>query len=144
MPLMNGPVAGHDGVMEQQTIDSDFRISGTRPWDGLLVRWYGSPAVRRRLAGDWERMLGRAASPSSVWRVPVARQRVLLASPDIRRLVGVLCGQQRLSPRGVAMAHQLLTDGTGPLYAVGPARDLANAVRAVLRELEPPAAALAR
>ncbi len=82
-------------------------------------------------------MLSQSRRPASIRRAPLARQRVLLAAGDIRRLVGVLSGPGPLPPRGVAMARQLLTDGSGPLYAVGPRLDLAPALDAVLRELDP-------
>jgi hypothetical protein len=98
-----------------------------------------SPEARRRLAQQWELVLVRASRPGSVrpWQAPVARRAVLAAGDDLRRLVGLLCGSEPVPATGILMAHRLLTDGTGPLYAVGDSRDLAAAVRETIRQLDP-------
>lgn len=38
---------------------------------------------------------------------------------------------------GLAMAHDLISDGTGPMYDRRRSADLASAVRAVIEHLEP-------
>jgi hypothetical protein len=98
-----------------------------------------SPAARRRLAQQWELVLVRAYRPGSVsaWQAPVARRTVLAAADDLRRLVGLLSGSEPVPAAGILMARRLLTDGTGPLYAVGNSRDLATAVRETVRQLDP-------
>lgn len=99
-----------------------------------------SPKARRRLAEQWELVLVRAHRPGSMtaWQAPVARLAVLAAADDIRRLVGLLSGSEPLPAPGILMARHLLTNGAGPLYAVGNSRDLAAAVRHTVRRLDPP------
>jgi hypothetical protein len=48
--------------------------------------------------------------------VPLARRDVRAARSALRDLVAALLQEGDVSPRGVALAERLLTDGTSPLY----------------------------
>ncbi|HWM59383.1 MAG TPA: hypothetical protein VNO83_16260 [Pseudonocardia sp.] len=89
---------------------------------------------RRALAASWEKMInGDYYTPYA----PVRWSAVTAAAPEIRRLVTALRTEQPVPARGVALAHVLLTDGTGPLFHHQPDRDLAAAVRDAVQCLDP-------
>jgi hypothetical protein len=48
--------------------------------------------------------------------VPLARRDVRAARSSLRDLAAALREDGEVSPRGVALAERLLTDGTSPLY----------------------------
>jgi hypothetical protein len=90
---------------------------------------------RRRLARDWGHVLRMARERS--YRGMVCRDRVVAAEPDIRELQRSLRAALPVPARGVAMASQLLTDATGPLYNRRCAADLGAAIREAVRQLDP-------
>jgi hypothetical protein len=69
------------------------------------------PAARHRLAAALRRLVRGERAP-----VPIARERVCGAAPDLRLLASRLDGPGRVAPAGVARARLLVGDGTGPLY----------------------------
>ncbi len=69
--------------------------------------------------------------------MPLPRERILAAAPEILDLAARLRAPAPVPVRGVAMAHRLLTDGAGPLYRRGSASVLSDAIAAVSRHLDP-------
>lgn len=105
-----------------------------------------APAKRRQLAVGWQDILdrelaGRGAGPviasGRQSAIPVRRSQVLAAADEIRALVAALRAGRYVPPRGVAIAHLLLTDGAGPLYNPANRLDLAQEIRTALRHLDP-------
>jgi hypothetical protein len=60
--------------------------------------------------------------------VPVRRQEILREREFIVALVEDLRSDDELSPRGIALVEELLTDGSSPLFAGGPDGDLHRAL----------------
>jgi hypothetical protein len=90
--------------------------------------------ARVKLARLFERVLDTANEPE--WNpyaaVSIQRTSVRLAASDLRRLIDLLRGPQRISAQGVLMAYRLLTDGGGPLYRdLGDERRLVFAARRI-------------
>jgi hypothetical protein len=98
-----------------------------------------APRNRARLAGNWERLLAAAARPRRglSGRVPIARARVLDAEPEILTLIDALNSGGPVPAQGVALARQLLTDGTGPVYNRAAFDDLGERVAQAASELDP-------
>lgn len=103
----------------------DAQLAADRPpeWSRLYTVRAGqlvSRPFRTELAANWNRvleiatgeMLGTASGRRLLRREPIAN-----AAPQIRELVNLLLGPEPVTARGVATAHLLLTDGTGPLYS---------------------------
>jgi hypothetical protein len=99
-----------------------------------------SVTFRNELADNWDHVMevaaGRTATPGRS-RSPLRRDRVADAEPRIRELVTLLRGPQPVPARGVAVAHQLLTDGTGPLYQPASKTALSEAVADAIALLNP-------
>ncbi len=77
-----------------------------------------NPRMRHTLAGSWEDVLFMSHRPADrlSGRVPICRDRVRRAEPEIRELIAALQATGPVPARGVAMAVCLLTDGAGPIY----------------------------
>jgi hypothetical protein len=125
-------------------LDLDRALATGHPADhdrlrALRAATLVAPAARRRLAGNWERVLTNWQQPAGPWegRVPLQRARVREAADPIRELVGTLRAAGPVPARGVALAHLLLTDATGPLYNGRSRVDLADAVREAIHFLDP-------
>jgi hypothetical protein len=77
-----------------------------------------SPRRRRVLASNIRRLVDDAQEPprglSS--QVPLARGEILKQRVLLLDLASDLCGDDELSPRGVALVERLLTDGASPIY----------------------------
>jgi hypothetical protein len=99
----------------------------------VLREW----TTRAVLANGWAAVLERADGSRALIdsRIPVVRQRVREAEPDIRAMIDVLRDSLPVQARGVAMASRLLSDGTGPLYSVRNAEDLRAGVQEALHHL---------
>ena len=98
-----------------------------------------APSTRQALAGYWENVLARLGerpSPASS-RIPLRHDSVRLAQDDIRSLVDLLRSSPVVAARGVALAHLLLTDGTGPLYSKYAVTRLPLAVQNAITYLDP-------
>lgn len=100
------------------------------------------PTERRSIADALRRVLCEAREPAhpSPARIVPNRSTVTSADQELSLLADTLAEPGPVAAQGVAEAHLLLTDGTGPLY--NPRRDglRSTAARAV-RELRPWAAA---
>jgi hypothetical protein len=99
-----------------------------------------SRTFRTELAGNWDHVLGVAlgdAAASGQVRAILRRSRIAEAEPRIRELINLLLGPQSLPVGGIASAHMLLTDGTGPLYSSISTTSLSDAVAEVVARLDP-------
>jgi hypothetical protein len=83
-------------------------------------------ATRERIANAIERVIADAAGPVPVLspRVPLARAAVNSCAPRLRAIAGRLHSDRFVSPRGVAQAAILISEGSSPLYAVGSSDDV--------------------
>ncbi len=88
-------------------------------------------AVIRLLAATGPRPAGRTA------QVPVNRQGVRAARPELAALLTRLLDGRPVEVRGLARLSELLSDGTGPLYRAADPLNLAAAFREVLDSLYP-------
>ena len=97
----------------------------------LTARW--------QLAEAWQAILSthQRPTPAGRWRVVPVRNRVGSARSEITELVAVLCSPEPVAPAGVAMAHLLLKDGCGPLYAPATECSFNAAVQRCLDALGP-------
>jgi len=116
--------------------------AGASPESGPLIalraRALVVPAQRRRLASDWERVVRAARErPASTKQVPLRRDWIVAAEADIRELQRSLRASAPVPARGVAMASNLLTDGTGPVYNRNSRADLRAAVQEAIQHLDP-------
>ena len=78
-----------------------------------------SLSFRTELADNWDRVLGIATgqeAASGTGRRFLRKEPIAEAAPQIRELTALLRAPEPVSARGVASAHRLLTDGTGPLF----------------------------
>ncbi len=125
----------------------DARLAaGVSPESGRLIalraRALVVPARRRRLAGDWDRLVRVARERPATARVPLRRDRIVAAEADIRELQRSLRASAPVPARGVAIASNLLTDGAGPVYNRNSRVDLRSAVQEAIRQLDPTTALL--
>jgi len=119
----------------------DQRLSSGEPPEssGLLARRAQTLVLvetRRALARDWEHLL-RVAHGRAATGVPLRRQCIIAAEPDIADMLRALVTELPTPARGVAMAHLLLRDGAGPLYNAESPVDLGTAVRDATTQLDP-------
>jgi hypothetical protein len=75
-----------------------------------------SRCTRAELADGLDLILASAQQPPSSHRVRPRHSSVLANAPLLRELALTLRGPEPLYARGIAMVHQLLTDGSGPMY----------------------------
>jgi hypothetical protein len=100
---------------------------------------------RRASARNWEHLLdviGRDRG-RPYRRIPLCRERITAAEPDVRAMLCALETPLPVPVRGVAMAGLLLSDGAGPLYNRRCSTDLSEAVHQVTGELSPSASLVA-
>jgi hypothetical protein len=97
------------------------------------------PSNRAQLAAYWEHLLERAHSAPAVvgGPIPLAREQILTARPEIVELSAALRARSPVPVRGVAQATMLLTDGTGPVYSRHSRRDLRAELRTAIARLDP-------
>jgi hypothetical protein len=90
-----------------------------------------TPASRARLAAGLERVVATADEPTTALRsaIPVRRRPVRGARHELMRLAGELRHMPEPRPRGVAMAEQLLTEPSSPLYTASSSDEVASAAR---------------
>lgn len=108
------------------------RLLATRAQQIVALRW------RRELARHWERLLEVAArQPRGGSRVPLCRDQILGAGDDVLDLAAHLRAPLPVRAAGVAAAHVLLTDATGPLYNRRNGTALTAQLRRITAQLDP-------
>jgi hypothetical protein len=123
----------------------DARLAAGAPPEGtrllaVRARMLVSAGRRERLARNWDLLVRSARQrPAGRLRVPLCRDRILAAEPDIRAMERALRARLPVPVRGVAMASSLLADATGPVYNRRSAVELGDALRAALAHLDPSA-----
>lgn len=98
-----------------------------------------TPRIRQASAANWEHLLLISREPRRglSGRVPICRERVQHAEPEIRELITALRAPGPVPARGVAIATNLLTDGRGPIYNPKAAGELTSAVALAVQCLDP-------
>ena len=108
------------------------RLLAVRAQQLVVLRW------RRELARHWERLLEVARRPprsgAQAW---LSRDRILAAEPVVRELATQLRAPLPVRAAGVAAAHVLLTDATGPLYNRRNGTALTGQLREISAQLDP-------
>ncbi len=111
----------------------------TSPELELRAAQLTAQSARRRLSAafrdavrdaEWPKRR-RGLSP----RVPVNRRAVLACRAQLEELADRLVAVEHPRPRGVAIAHWLLVDGAGPLYARARPEQLDNVIHTAQRAL---------
>jgi hypothetical protein len=93
---------------------------------------------RQKLAGDWGRLARMAlARPAPAARMPLRRDRIVAAGPEILRLQDSLRAALPVPVRGVAMASRLLCDAAGPVYSRRSPVDLRAALQEAIQQMDP-------
>ncbi len=106
---------------------------------GVLV---GLPR-RQKLARDWGRLARMASErPAPRARIPLRRDRIVAAEPEIRQLQDSLRAALPVPVRGVAMASRLLCDAAGPVYSRRSPVDLRAALVDATHQMDPRTALL--
>lgn len=105
----------------------------------LRARQLVRPRRRRVMAGCLRRVVDEAEGTAehSPAAVPVARERVLGAAEELRRLAEMLLTPAPLPARGLAMVSVLVSDGSGPLYYDRPRGDLRALATRAMAALDP-------
>jgi hypothetical protein len=97
-------------------------------------------SAREDFASGLRHALAIATSAPSALRrpaVPLCRDRVRAAAPELRELADRLVTPGPVATPGMARVSLLLTQGTGPLYRRDDAYDLRTELRRALEALEP-------
>jgi hypothetical protein len=111
----------------------------TSPRHAARARRIVAPRIRHALASDWEHLLlvSHTARRGPSGRVPIRRERLHRAEPEIRELIQALRANGPVPARGVAIATNLLTDGRGPIYNRKAPDDLTATVMRAVEHLNP-------
>ena len=98
-----------------------------------------TPRSRHASAANWEHLLLSSRKPTRglSGRVPIRRERVNRAEPEIRELITALRATGPIPSRGVAIATNLLTDGRGPVYNPKTPDNLRATVALAVEHLDP-------
>ena len=121
----------------------DRRLArGETPESGRLLASRAQQVValcwRRELARQWEHLLAVAEDqPRAGVPAPLCRDRVLAAEEDVHALAAHLRTPLPVPAVGVAAAHILLTDATGPLYNRRDRSSLGDRLRHISAQLDP-------
>jgi len=122
----------------------DRRLAaGVPPESGRLLAARAEQLVsmsgRRTVIRQWEGVLEHAlAAPRArPVRAPLCRERLAASVGDLDAMLSALSIPRPVSARGVAMATQLLSDGSGPLFNRNCSVTLSAALRAVTTQLDP-------
>ena len=104
-----------------------------------------SMKFRRDLATSVQRILAAAGDPPAVMpsraaaapppRLPLSRAQISQLAGPLARLAGYLAAPGPVPVQGVAMASQLLGDGTGPLYHPVRGDDLGDLIEKLTQAL---------
>jgi hypothetical protein len=105
----------------------------------LHAAWVARPSHLHQVARSLERVVSAAeTSPTSqtVPGVPINREAVRRAKPDLEALSRRLQSVRLVNVRGVATTRMLLADGAGPLYHACRSRDLRAEVHLAFTQLD--------
>jgi hypothetical protein len=122
-----------DQKLAEGTPPESNRLLATRA--AVLV----APQARRELAANWTglvhcaRQLGVARSR----RIRIDSEAVIATESDIVEMCELLASPFPSPVRGVAMASNLLSDGTGPLYNHRSGDGLLESLRTIIASLDP-------
>ena len=104
-----------------------------------------SMTVRRDLATSVQRILAAAGDPPATMpsraasvpplRLPLSRHQISQLAGPLARLAGDLAAPGPIPVQGVAIASQLLADGTGPLYHPARGDDLSDLIEELTQAL---------
>jgi hypothetical protein len=85
----------------------------------LRARQLTASSERAMLSASLESLIASAARPSTALTsaIPVRREAVLDARPELLGLAGELAAGAPVNPRGVAMVRCMLTTGDSPFYS---------------------------
>jgi hypothetical protein len=116
------PLLGLSVLLRRRSLDTKL-ASGADPDSApalaLRARQLTASPERAMLAASLESLIASAARPrpglSSA--IPVRREAVLEARPELLGLAGELAAGAPVNPRGVAMVRAMLTTGDSPLYS---------------------------
>jgi hypothetical protein len=126
-------------ALRRRSLDRLLAAGGNPSWGadlGLraqqLTRW----RTRHALAQNLEHTIDDAQRPPR-WScaAPLDRPAVRAATPELLALAARLEAEDPPAPEGVALAEQLVVDGSSPLYAPGDERALRESARLARRAL---------
>jgi hypothetical protein len=125
--------------LRRGTLDRLLAAGGEPYWDpefGLRAAQVTSGRKRRDLADSLESAVSEAHRPPQ-WScaAPLDRRAVRAAAPALLALAAGLKAELRPDAEGVALATQLVTDASSPLYAPGDSdalREIARTARSAL------------
>lgn len=122
-------------------LDSQLAAGRSPESDPLLslrAQRLARPATRLALARAIGRLLREASTPLRRANPPLADlHAVREVERDLAGLVDQLVAPAPVSARGVALVHELLVDGSGPLYLRNSPRDLSEMIRTATLALDP-------
>jgi hypothetical protein len=114
------------------------RSPESNPLLSLRAQRLARPATRLALARAIGRVLREATTPLRRTRTPLADlAAVREVERDLVGLVDHLVAPVPVSARGVALVHEMLVDGGGPLYLRHSPRDLSEMIRTATLALDP-------
>lgn len=116
------------------------RSPESHPLLSLRAQRLTRPSTRAALAAAIGRVLREATSGARKRQPPLADLAAVRAvERDLVGLVDHLVAPVPVSARGVALVHEMLVDGAGPLYLRHSARELSEMIRTATLALEPDA-----
>ena len=114
------------------------RSPESHPLLSLRAQRLARPDTRLALARALGRVLHEASSPLRRRQPPLADlYAVREVERDLVELVDQLVAPAPVSARGVALVHEMLVDGSGPLYMRHSPRDLGEMIRTATLALDP-------
>lgn len=113
--------------------------AGVSPEHSVLLALHAQRIVRPRACRDLAATLRRVIAGRShpVNAAPISRVRVRFAAGRLDAVAARLEADGPVAARGVAALRLLLSEGAGPLYRTGIARDLDGRLARILTDLEP-------
>src|SRR5262245_8113061 len=116
------PLLALSVLLRRRSLDADLAAGidpDSSPALALRAAQLTAASERRSLARSLEGLLSSAARPHGAITsaIPVRRDAVLDAKPEILGLAGELAADAPVNPRGVAMVRCMLTNGDSPFYS---------------------------
>ncbi len=103
----------------------------------MLTTPIAKQSMIQPLVEDWNHLLDLCRRPAvpRTPHVPLCRDRILAAEPDIQAMLATLSERHAAPGPGIAIARRLLRDGTGPLYNRHSSVDLGALIRDITSDL---------